>query len=132
MDINRRKFLQTATAAGLALSAPNLVAMPSRGKRYKTALIGSGWWGKVITEMAMQSGTVKMIAVCDVDDEMNDSAVALIKEKSGESPKVFKDYRELIERVKRIISIDGEIHTPYGATEALPVSSITGSEVLEA
>ncbi len=37
---------------------------------------------------------------------------------------------ELIERVKRIMSPDGEIHTPYGATEALPVSSMTGSEVL--
>jgi acyl-CoA synthetase (AMP-forming)/AMP-acid ligase II len=38
---------------------------------------------------------------------------------------------ELIERVKRIISPDGEIHTPYGATEALPVTSMTGTEVLE-
>ncbi|MBU0482336.1 MAG: AMP-binding protein [Proteobacteria bacterium] len=38
---------------------------------------------------------------------------------------------ELIERVKRIMSPAGEIHTPYGATEALPVTSMTGSEVLE-
>lgn len=37
---------------------------------------------------------------------------------------------ELIERVKKIISPDGEIHTPYGATESLPIVSMQGSEIL--
>jgi len=37
---------------------------------------------------------------------------------------------ELIERVRRIISEEGEIQTPYGATESLPVTSISGSEIL--
>jgi len=37
---------------------------------------------------------------------------------------------ELIDRVQRIIPPDGEIHTPYGATECLPIVSITGAEIL--
>ncbi len=37
---------------------------------------------------------------------------------------------ELVERVKQIIAEDGEIHTPYGATEALPVTSISGTEII--
>lgn len=37
---------------------------------------------------------------------------------------------ELVERVKQVISNDGEIHTPYGATESLPVTSISGSEII--
>jgi acyl-CoA synthetase (AMP-forming)/AMP-acid ligase II len=37
---------------------------------------------------------------------------------------------ELIDRVRRIISKDGEIHTPYGATESLPVTSISGTEIM--
>ncbi|MBU0728513.1 MAG: AMP-binding protein [Proteobacteria bacterium] len=37
---------------------------------------------------------------------------------------------ELIGRVKRIVSADAEIHTPYGATESLPIVSMTGSEIL--
>ena len=37
---------------------------------------------------------------------------------------------ELIERLKKIMPGDGEIHTPYGATESLPIASITGSEIL--
>lgn len=36
----------------------------------------------------------------------------------------------LMEQMRAIIP-NGEIHTPYGATEALPVSSISASEVLE-
>ncbi|MEN8134143.1 MAG: fatty acid CoA ligase family protein [Thermodesulfobacteriota bacterium] len=37
---------------------------------------------------------------------------------------------ELVERVKQIIAEDGEIHTPYGATESLPVTSISGREIM--
>ena len=38
---------------------------------------------------------------------------------------------ELIGRVSRIIPQDGEIHTPYGATESLPVASIRGREIVQ-
>lgn len=38
---------------------------------------------------------------------------------------------ELIKRVQRIMSPKGEIHTPYGATECLPLASITGREIQE-
>lgn len=37
----------------------------------------------------------------------------------------------VLRRMKLAIHRDGEVHTPYGATEALPVASISGSEVLE-
>ncbi len=37
---------------------------------------------------------------------------------------------ELIARVAKIMAPGGEIHTPYGATESLPVASITGREIL--
>jgi acyl-CoA synthetase (AMP-forming)/AMP-acid ligase II len=37
----------------------------------------------------------------------------------------------VVARVKHAISIHGEIHTPYGATEALPVASISGREIVE-
>jgi acyl-CoA synthetase (AMP-forming)/AMP-acid ligase II len=36
---------------------------------------------------------------------------------------------ELISKTKKIIP-EGDVHTPYGATESLPVSSISGSEIL--
>lgn len=36
----------------------------------------------------------------------------------------------VLSRVKKLIAADGDMHTPYGATEALPVASISASEVL--
>ncbi|MFI4875182.1 MAG: fatty acid CoA ligase family protein [Blastopirellula sp. JB062] len=36
----------------------------------------------------------------------------------------------VLRRMKNAISSNGDIHTPYGATEALPVASIAASEVL--
>ncbi|HEB49586.1 MAG TPA: peptide synthase [Desulfobulbus sp.] len=37
---------------------------------------------------------------------------------------------ELVERVRDILPPDATIHTPYGATECLPVAAITGGEIL--
>ncbi|MBI2347396.1 MAG: AMP-binding protein [Deltaproteobacteria bacterium] len=37
---------------------------------------------------------------------------------------------ELLKRLREILPAGGESYTPYGATEALPVASIAGSEVL--
>jgi acyl-CoA synthetase (AMP-forming)/AMP-acid ligase II len=36
----------------------------------------------------------------------------------------------VLKRMKAAIPADGDVHTPYGATEALPVASIAASEVL--
>ena len=36
----------------------------------------------------------------------------------------------VLARMKQFIPLDGEIYTPYGATEALPIASISASEVL--
>jgi acyl-CoA synthetase (AMP-forming)/AMP-acid ligase II len=36
----------------------------------------------------------------------------------------------VLERMKRAIHAEGELHTPYGATESLPVASISATEVL--
>ncbi len=37
----------------------------------------------------------------------------------------------LIERFDRILTPKSKIHTPYGATEALPVATIERKEILE-
>ncbi len=37
---------------------------------------------------------------------------------------------DLLARTRTILAADAEIHTPYGATESLPVASITATEIL--
>src|SRR5207244_410059 len=36
----------------------------------------------------------------------------------------------VLKRMKAAVAPDGDVHTPYGATEALPVASISATEVL--
>ncbi len=38
---------------------------------------------------------------------------------------------ELVERVSLVLTDDAEIHTPYGATESLPIVSIEGKEIVQ-
>ena len=38
---------------------------------------------------------------------------------------------ELVERVQKILPAEGQIYTPYGATESLPVTAIEGREIVE-
>lgn len=37
---------------------------------------------------------------------------------------------ELLQRMKKILPDESEVYTPYGATESLPIVSMTGSEIL--
>ena len=60
MALTRRQFLDAGAAAPFVIAAT-----PHR--KYKTALIGSGWWGKNILKEAIESGKVKVVALCDVD-----------------------------------------------------------------
>ena len=58
--MHRRQFIQlTAATAGAAFTAaPYILRGAEPGKKFRTALIGSGWWGKNILKEAMKSGRV--------------------------------------------------------------------------
>src|SRR3990172_926016 len=100
MNLNRRQFLRRTTAAALAFSAgPILRAQPS-GRKYRTALIGCGWWGNNILGEAMASGQCRITALCDVDRRFLDRTKARVKQELGDEPKPYEDYRELLAREK--------------------------------
>ncbi|MHC4463154.1 MAG: Gfo/Idh/MocA family oxidoreductase [Planctomycetota bacterium] len=102
--MNRRTFLKRSAASGLALAVPNILRADRAGK-YRTALIGSGWWGMNIARAALQSGQCKMVAMCDVDQNQLDPATREIEQLSGDKPRKYKDYRELLDREKPQIAI---------------------------
>jgi len=100
MSMNRRNFL-TASAAG-----PLLLGSPTEGK-YRTALIGTGWWGMNILRCAIEAGESKVVAMCDVDENQLNPALAEVTKLSGDQPKRYKDYRELLAKEKPEIAIVG-------------------------
>ena len=93
--MKRRDFIKTSATASVAFSAVPLVGAKTR-KRYRTALIGSGWWGMNILREAMAAGQAEVVALCDVDQNQLDPAADEVEELSGQKPKRYGDYRELL------------------------------------
>jgi predicted dehydrogenase len=96
--INRRRFLQTASA-GLALStlgARGLEIVHQKPKR--VGLIGTGWYGKSDLFRLIQVAPVEVISLCDVDRNMLSEAATLVsqRQKSGKTPRTYTDYRKML------------------------------------
>ncbi|MDA1049630.1 MAG: Gfo/Idh/MocA family oxidoreductase [Planctomycetota bacterium] len=91
--INRRGFLQTSTALGIAASSAVLLK-PSRvlgaNERLNIGVIGVG--GRGASDLAGVAGE-NIVALCDVDEGRLDAATA-----KHSSAKKYVDYRKLLEQ----------------------------------
>lgn len=103
--MNRRTLLKTTVAASVAYSAMPILRAQTTSRKYRTALIGSGWWGRNILRYAMESGACPVVALCDVDENQLGSACDEVEKLSRDRPKRYKDYRELLEKEKPDIAI---------------------------
>ena len=107
MGTTRRSFLKAATAAGVAMSGCTTLGAGKSGKRYRTALVGSGWWGMNVLHTAVEAGQSQVVALCDVDQRHLDDAATDINKRTGETPHKYKDYRDLLDKEKPEIVIVG-------------------------
>ncbi len=96
--MQRRKFFE----AGLA-AVPLLSAQP--GRKFKTALIGSGWWGMNILREALASGDCSAVALVDPDPNQIDKAAAEVAKLSSDQPRRYRDYREMLVKERPDICI---------------------------
>jgi len=104
MNTTRRNFIKTASLASASLfPMPLLGAVP--GKRYRTALIGCGWWGTNILREAMASRQCKVVGLCDVYQRPLQVTADEVEGESGDQPEMFDDYRELLAKVRPEIVI---------------------------
>ena len=69
----------------------------AQNRKIKIGLIGCGWYGGVITNAALKTGNVEVVAVCDVDSGHLKKSASEYESLQGMRPKEFKDYRELLE-----------------------------------
>jgi predicted dehydrogenase len=100
-SMRRRAFLRVAAGGTLAkfASAP-FVLGSTEGKSFRTALIGTGWWGKNILKEGIASGRCKVVALADVDANALEVAGDQVNDLNGDTPKLYRDHRELLEREK--------------------------------
>ncbi|MCL2117216.1 MAG: Gfo/Idh/MocA family oxidoreductase [Planctomycetaceae bacterium] len=106
--ITRRRFLEVGTATAGLVSALGTPAVRAQGKakKYRTALVGSGWWGMNILSAAIKSGTVEVVALVDVDKNLLNPALAKVREMTNAEPKSYGDYRDMLEEQKPDIVIN--------------------------
>ncbi len=105
MTLPRRNFIQSTLATGLLLGGAPSIHATSKAKKYRTALIGSGWWGMNILKEAMAAGNCQVVALADVDSDVLELAAEKVKSLSGDVPKTYQDVRELIDKEKIDIAI---------------------------
>jgi len=103
MDTTRRDFISSSLAATIGVPAIRVRGLQT--KKYRTALIGAGWWGMNILREAMAAGESRIAAICDVDESQITTALAEVEKLSGDQPKRYRDYRELLQKEKPEIVI---------------------------
>jgi len=96
--MNRRRFLQVSSAAGVALCAAGPFAARAQDQGKRVGLIGCGWYGKSDLCRLIQVAPVEVVSLCDVDSDMLSGAAELIasRQKSKKKPRLYKDYREML------------------------------------
>ncbi len=104
--MDRRTFIKGAAAAGMSFSSPAILGA-TRHRKYRTALIGSGWWGMNILNEAVESQRCEAVALCDPDENQLRPACDRVEKKTGVRPRTYKDFRELLEKEKPEIAIVG-------------------------
>jgi predicted dehydrogenase len=104
MTLSRRDFVRMSLAAGAGLAAPRIGRAASQ-KTYTTAIVGTGWWGMNILGEAMKAGRSKVVAMCDVDTNQLHPAMETVRRLTGDQPKEYHDYREMLDAVRPEIVI---------------------------
>lgn len=94
--MTRRDLLLTSSAVPL---------LRAQGKKYSTALIGTGWWGMNILGEAMASGQCSVAALCDVDENQINPALEKVRKLTSDQPRLYRDYGEMLAKEKPEICI---------------------------
>jgi len=103
-SVSRRQFLGTSSkaaagvAAGLTLSSMVRDAdAVEANEKITLGLIGCGNMGRGDLGFMMDTKQCEVAAICDVDDSKAKNVLGDVQEKLGTTPKVFRDFRHVLD-----------------------------------
>lgn len=114
--LSRRDFLRTtAVATGLVASGklfgtPLLISSPDQGKavmpsdELRVALIGAGEQGRILLDCCLRIPGIKIAAISDIWEYSRTYASGYVR-KYGQSPAVYEDYRQMLDREKNLDAV---------------------------
>ena len=135
--MKRKKFIQTSAVAGLGTAILPKLAFSDivSNKRIKIGVIGTGLRGQWVLWLAAKYPEIDIPAICDIDDDMIESALKILKDAQKPEPKVYKkgdeDFRNMVANEE----LDGVyIATPWEwhaemALAAMKAGKHVGTEV---
>ena len=103
---SRRKFVQNASKIGLAstfISGIPLELIASKRKKISAndkinfGVIGCKGMGWSDMRSILKNSETDCIALCDVDENVLNERSKNVKDITGKNPKIYKDYRKLLE-----------------------------------
>lgn len=145
-EMNRRKFIQTTSLAGLGAGIPltaSANALNEKDKRQKIStikskinlgVIGVGLRGSYHVELGLNRADCEVVAICDIDQHMIDRTKTVFTKKGKPFPKIYlgeKAYLELLEDKNIdavIIATPWKLHTEM-AVAAMHAGKYVGTEV---
>ncbi|MFL5245498.1 MAG: Gfo/Idh/MocA family protein [Gemmataceae bacterium] len=110
--MDRRLFLKSSAAAGLALSASGYF-VAAESKPLRVGVIGTGWYGKCSIFRLLQVAPAEVVALCDVDKKMLAEAADMVSQRqaSKKKPRTYHDYRDLLkEKDLDIVTVETPDH----------------------
>src|SRR6059036_4343356 len=115
--MKRRKFLKTASAAGLSLVASPRVSswLRSPGEKVRVAVMGLNGRGTVLARGFARAAHAEVAYVCDVDSLVLAKGVSAVGQVQGKSPKGLGDFRKALEDKDvdaLVIAAPDHWHTP--------------------
>jgi predicted dehydrogenase len=102
--MDRRKFIGTtvltAAGAGMASVVPKIArpTVTSPSDTINVALIGCRNMGFGILQHHLSNTGVNCVAICDIDDSVLNERSTEIQKKYNQVPKLYKDFRKLLEQ----------------------------------
>src|SRR5438046_3635273 len=115
--MKRRKFLKTASAAGLSLVASPGVSswLRSPGEKVRVAVMGLNGRGMVLARGFARAAHAEVAYVCDVDSLVLAKGVSAVTGVQGKAPKGLGDFRKALEDKDvdaLVIAAPDHWHTP--------------------
>src|SRR2546429_4045716 len=115
--MKRRKFLKTASAAGLSLVASPRVSswLGSPGEKVRVAVMGLNGRGTVLARTFARAAHAEVASVCDVDSLVLAKGVSAVSGVQGKPPKGLGDFRKALEDKDvdaLVIAAPDHWHTP--------------------
>lgn len=138
--LTRKDFISTTavTAAGMLLLPADVVFGRTTNLKVKLGFIGTGLRGQDHIDLALRRDDVEIVAICDIQQVMIDSALDQFKKAGKAIPKVIMGKDDAYKKMLDIKEIDAVIiATPWEchfhmAKDALNAGKHVGCEVIAA